>query len=111
MPLRVVSARKGGVEAEEGETIVYVARPHVLGNPVILHSEADRDSVIRQYEWWLLECMDRAPNNPRYRALAKLRKQHLAGKRIALQCWCAPKACHADVIKRVVEDDSLWSRE
>lgn len=68
---------------------VYVGRPSKWGNPFRLASEADRAAVVAKYRAWLLA-------QP---ALVAEVKRELAGK--DLVCWCAPRACHADVLLEV----------
>lgn len=65
------------------EDAVYVGRPSKWGNPFKL--KANRSECVECYRQWLLR-------NPRL--LADLHE--LRGK--DLVCWCAPLACHADVL-------------
>lgn len=69
---------------------VYVGRPSKWGNPFTMRGEGDRARVIAEFRQYLL-------NSP------ELLKQlgELKGK--DLVCWCAPKACHADVLVEFVE--------
>lgn len=69
---------------------VYVGRPSKWGNPFTMRGESDRARVIAEFRQYLL-------NSP------ELLKQlgELKGK--DLVCWCAPKACHADVLVEFVE--------
>lgn len=54
-------------------------------NPFSMKSEADRDTVIQQYREWLHQ-------QPKLMlALPELQRKRLG-------CWCAPKACHGDVL-------------
>lgn len=72
---------------------VYIGRGSVWGNPFRLAPGADdaaRNLVVEQYEEHLLahpELMARLPE--------------LRDKRLG--CFCAPKACHGDVLKRYAE--------
>jgi len=86
---------------KHGARGIYVGRPSPLGNPFPLHCEAERARVIRDYEEWLAEeLLDTrsAASIEMSRLAALARKQD-----ICLVCWCAPKACHADIIKRTIE--------
>ena len=74
---------------------VYVGRPSKWGNPIRLDHEANRDAVLRQYEAWL-------QGQP---ALVAAMRRELRGR--DLVCWCAPKACHADVILRIANGDGF----
>lgn len=65
--------------------MIYVGRPSIWGNPFKIGPDGTRDEVIEKYRAWLLaqpELMSKLP---------ELRGRHLA-------CWCAPLACHADVL-------------
>lgn len=64
---------------------VYVGRPSKWGNPFVIGKDGDREEVIRKYHRWILGLPG---------LLADI--QELRGKRLA--CWCAPLACHADVL-------------
>jgi hypothetical protein len=86
---------------QRGARGIYVGRPSPLGNLFPLHREAERASVIRGYEDWLAEQLldpKSAANVALHRLAALARKQDLC-----LVCWCAPEACHADIIKRTIE--------
>jgi len=80
---------------------IYVGRPSPLGNPFAMQGEATRAQVIRDYEDWLAEqLLD--PSSPAHREIHRLAA--LARKQdICLVCFCTPKACHADIIKRTIE--------
>jgi hypothetical protein len=71
---------------------VYVGRPSPFGNPFKLDAEADRADVIARFERWIA-------GQPVLRARVRT---ELRGK--TLVCWCAPKACHADVLLRIANE-------
>jgi len=75
---------------------VYVGRPNpaapqssgLFGNPFPMRTEADRAKVIEQYKEWV----NTSPSAQRVReAIPTLKGKDLV-------CWCAPRACHADVL-------------
>jgi hypothetical protein len=73
-------------------SFVYIGRPHVLGNPFQLHNprdEEDRRRVIEEYRAWFLEQIS---------VDEKLQSAVEAVRGRDLGCWCAPRACHGDVI-------------
>jgi transcriptional regulator with XRE-family HTH domain len=72
--------------AETAGLYERVDRRSPWGNPFEMPDDGDRDTVIRHYEQHYL------PHKPSL--LAKL--DSLRGK--ALGCWCAPEACHGDVL-------------
>ena len=86
---------------KHGKSGIYVGRPSPLGNPFPMQGEAERAAVIRNYEDWLAEqLLD--PNSPASREIHRLAE--LARKQdLCLVCFCAPKACHADIIQRTIE--------
>lgn len=82
------------------ERIVYVGRPSALGNPFPMTNKADdreRADVIAKYALWFRQQLD--ADNPE--VLAEIDRIHtmLQDGPVYLMCWCAPKACHADVLK------------
>lgn len=71
---------------------VLIARPSKWGNPFVIGPHGDRDLVIAKYEKWLMD-------QPLLVAAAK---RELRGK--DLVCYCAPEACHGDVLLRVANE-------
>lgn len=101
MNVRVVSKRRGGTTAHANEVVVNIARPSVLGNPFFMRDESQREDVINKYREWLrYQFGKRTPARAAVEALAARVK---AGEHIALQCWCAPCACHGDVIIEAIK--------
>lgn len=87
----------------EGDRVdVYIGRPGPWGNPwritgeeiPMLGSEGhgNRAEVIDRYRAWI----EAQPH------LQRLARRELAGKRLG--CWCAPKACHGDVLAELAND-------
>lgn len=64
---------------------VYIGRPSVWGNPFVIGQDGTREEVIAKYR-------DLITNRPHLMSWIS----NLKGKRLA--CWCAPKACHGDVL-------------
>lgn len=80
--------------------LIKVGRPSPLGNPFIMHTEADRDKVCDLYEQWVRQQIaekNSAVCNELNR-IYKLAKTHP----IALGCFCAPKRCHAETIRQLL---------
>jgi hypothetical protein len=71
---------------------IYVGRPSVFGNPFVIGRDGDRATVIARYEEWI-----RAPEQAQ---LLERARRELHGR--DLVCWCAPQACHADVLLQLV---------
>lgn len=71
---------------------VYIGRPSPWGNPFVIGRDGDRAAVVAKYRGWLMarpEMVDRA-------------RRELRGK--SLVCFCAPLACHGDVLLAVAND-------
>jgi hypothetical protein len=107
--ITVVSQRTRG-PVPVGAVDILVGRPSVLGNPFILGEDGTRPVVIAKFREWL----GRQLADPNSAAAIELRRiEHAAVHgSVRLVCWCAPQACHADVIKEVVQrhiDTGHWS--
>lgn len=88
--------------AEDDRTI-YVGRPSALGNPLTINDRWDRDFVVAQYKKWIyLKIQEQ--NEKVINALDHIANLVLddSGKPVNLLCWCAPKKCHAEVIREVI---------
>jgi hypothetical protein len=72
---------------------VYIGRPSLWGNPFKIGPDGSRLEVIEKYRVWLLL--------PEQHQLRKEMRRLLRGKRLA--CFCAPHACHGDIISWVIE--------
>ncbi|MGI4791995.1 MAG: DUF4326 domain-containing protein [Janthinobacterium lividum] len=68
---------------------VFVGRPGPFGNPFIMHSEGERDSVCDQFEVYATERLKAEPG-----WLDPLRGKDLV-------CFCAPKRCHGDILLKL----------
>lgn len=68
------------------EDAVYIGRPSKWGNPFAIGGGQTRENVIDMYHIYLL-------NSPDLLFEAKLQ---LRGK--DLVCFCAPQACHGDIL-------------
>jgi hypothetical protein len=103
--VRVVSRRAGGTTPRGGETVIDIDRGNpVLGNPYRLYNEHDgqeRAQVIARHARDLAR--DVAQGGPMSRALDDLARRAVAGERLALRCWCAPRPCHGDSYAREID--------
>lgn len=70
-----------------GENDVYVGRPSKWGNPFIIGKDGTRDEVLEKYRLSLTDDIKRTA------------KEELKGKNLI--CWCAPEACHADILLEI----------
>ena len=80
---------------------IYIGRSSQWGNPFRIGQDGDRATVIAKYERWL------ADQHHLLRALDELRGHDLV-------CFCAPLACHDDLLLRLAsasrEDRVAWWR-
>jgi hypothetical protein len=79
----VLNARKVGKRSSA--TQLYIGRPSKWGNPFVIGRDGSRADVIAKYRAWIVtqpELMN---------ALDELRGRDLV-------CWCAPLACHGNVL-------------
>jgi Domain of unknown function (DUF4326) len=91
----VLNKRNSGSRGE------YVGRPSPLGNPFKLEHESNRNAVIEKYEVWLRERIAARDK----RVCDELNRLYVIARDtglLELECWCAPKHCHADVIRKVL---------
>jgi hypothetical protein len=79
----------------------YVGRPRSLGNSYVVGRDGNRHQVIDRFKrdlWGEIK----TGRGPRVNALLRLRALAERGD-LHLLCHCKPLACHADVIKAVLE--------
>jgi len=71
---------------------VRIDRRTKWGNPFAITATRSRKQAIEEFEKWL-------QSRP---ALVAAVKRELRGK--DLLCWCAPLACHGDVLLRIANE-------
>ena len=76
------------VDASKG---VYIGRGSAWGNPFVIGKDGDREEVIYKYRMYAIE---------RVRLVDKNWLKPLVGK--DLVCFCAPLACHGDVLLEMI---------
>lgn len=87
MPL--VLNKRRDVDLVRRPDAVYVGRPTKWGNPFEIGKDGTREEVIAKHRAWLLG-EDR---------LMRQAREELRG--MNLVCWCAPRACHADLLLEI----------
>jgi hypothetical protein len=84
---KVLNKRHPGVDAQLREgTAVYVGRPTKWGNPFVIGRDGTREQVIAKYAAWV--------EDQAHEVRTELRGKDLV-------CWCAPAACHADILLEI----------
>ena len=81
---KVLNKHQAGIPAGA----IYIGRGSQWDNPVRIDRDGDRVTVIAKYERWL------ADQHHLLRALDELRGHDLV-------CFCAPRACHGDLLLRL----------
>lgn len=74
-------------------TSTYIGRPSKFGNPFVIGRDGSRADVIAKFEAWFR-------NKPE---LVEAAKRELRGR--DLECFCAPLACHGDVLLRIANEE------
>ncbi len=76
-----------------------------LANPFPLDPNRRREDqvgeILGKYRQWLWQQI-KTRNNV-YREICRIRNMVLKEQDVALLCWCAPLACHGDVVEVAVE--------
>lgn len=79
----------------------YVGRPSALGNPYLMQKPEERAMVISGFEQYLLEEVDNEGSAAKA-AFERIVEACRLYEHVELACWCAPRKCHADVIRSLV---------
>ena len=88
MMTKVVNIRK-----EEYD--VYIGRPSLWGNPFVIGKDGSREEVVKKYETYIRSRLEKEPN-------LKSELLKLGGKKLG--CYCAPQACHGDVLLKIIDE-------
>ena len=81
---------------------IRIDRQSVLGNPFVLGRDGDRATVIAKYHVYIYQALKTDSDvQTEFLRLCELLQ---AGHSLNLQCWCAPRACHGDHIKDILDD-------
>lgn len=73
----------------------------VLGNNFYMSNESQRDIVCDKYDAWLC---DNIRNTAIRNELNRLWLLHRTYGKLNLWCWCAPKRCHAESIRNILNN-------
>jgi hypothetical protein len=103
----VLNMKALGFRVPPGAVYVGRGRGSKFGNPFEMPRDGSREEVIEKYEAWLQG--DENSLIPMGLTVDDFRS--LVGK--DLVCWCAPEACHADVLMDYVQhlNDSSATQE
>ena len=87
-----------------GATGEYIGRPSPLGNPFVIGRDGTREEVIAKYREWLERAISPGVNDAARAEFTRLWRLCSSQHDLNLMCWCAPSACHGDVIKEKLEE-------
>ena len=89
---------------------IKVDRSSPLGNPfpMDMATGESRDIVCDKYGVWFVKQLTTDRDDPTYNKLfntelGRLERIYEKYRKLELFCWCAPKRCHAQTIKRYLE--------
>ena len=97
----ILNAKTSGYPAG----VEYIGRPNgkqkgsVLANLFVIGRDGNRDQVVAKYRVWLWSQIK--ANGTVLKELKRLSR--LDRKSLRLVCWCAPAACHGDVVLKALE--------
>ena len=83
---------------------VYIDRRGDVGNPIFMEGEETRDLVCDQYNI-RFNHMIKAKNSPFYKEIKLFLDIYEEYGKLNLFCWCAPKRCHGEKIKKWIEEN------
>lgn len=83
-----------------GDKGLYVGRGTVFGNPFTVE-EHGREEALELYSRYLHDEIQ-LPWSKVGRAIDKLGRRVSDGENFVLLCSCAPKACHADILRFMI---------
>ena len=81
--------------------VVYVGRPSKWGNPYRIGRDGTREEVIQKFS----EALTGPGSRETLGYDVEDCKRELKGK--DLVCWCAPEACHADVLLEIANEEKI----
>lgn len=86
---------------KDGRVPQFAGKKGWLGNPYKVHGKVTRRDAVASFRGYLDTRLD-------LDGQFKLEFEKLAGRSLALVCFCAPKLCHCHYIKKVLDD---WNNE
>lgn len=80
---------------------VRVDRASIFGNPFYMKDESMREDVCVKYQSYFLNRLNK--DDIFRKEFDKLKEIYKKYGKLRLFCWCAPKKCHAEIIKFFIE--------
>jgi hypothetical protein len=85
----------------------YIDRRSPLGNPFFLKNEKDRVNVCNKYEEYFYNKIDAKIDKNFILELELFESIYKVFGKLNLFCWCYPKQCHGETIKKFLEKDNI----
>jgi hypothetical protein len=112
MPLAIEVVNRHHGHKPDGKNKIYIGRGSPLGNPYTHLSSNNqasftvhtREEAVACYEQWLHDQIYQKRNHTIIDALIKIADQARHPEGVKLVCYCKPKSCHGDIIKRAIEE-------
>lgn len=92
----------------ENDWDFYVDRTSPIGNPYSFTDDLGRDGICDMYEdYFKKQLTDKVTvsNSCFVNYIEKLKQAHQQYGKLCLFCWCVPKRCHAETIKRYLDSE------
>ena len=99
------SIRVTNISESIGNNIIDIGRKSPMGNPEYMRngSDEEREHVIEFFDNHLEEVLASNIDSPMKIEFYRILNLVKAGHDVQLQCFCAPKKCHGDIIKIKLE--------
>ena len=105
-----ITVVRKGTPTAPGATRIYVGRGSPLGNP-FTHRDGTsaptkvgtREEAVTSFEAYLKEKLAQGDERIR-KALNQIALAAKSGQQVELECYCAPHACHADVLAQLIAE-------
>jgi hypothetical protein len=94
---------------EERARAIYIGRysrdycqpQSPLGNPYKVTTGQEPEQAVALYRIWLWQRIQE--QGKVYRELERIAQLAKQGEEVLLMCYCAPRICHGDVVKKAIE--------
>lgn len=79
-----------------------IDRTTPLGNPYFMNGEKNRNIVCDRYEEWFNKRLN-SYDESFWQYLNQIITAYKNSNQVRLFCWCSPKRCHGETIKKFLE--------
>lgn len=99
-----MSIKVGNIKThkKDDSIAIKVDRTSVLGNPFFTKGEWNRELVCARYEEYFIKKIEDGTDLEFLDELERIGELSLNNE-ITLLCWCSPKPCHAETIKKYLD--------